>query len=154
MKNDVIDTFVGEYEFLSNFYPSPIIMDDGIAYPTVEHAFQAYKTENLDLRIQMANVPTPGRAKRAGRQINLRDDWGQIRLSVMAIAIRKKFELPELRYKLLATGDSKLIEGTTWHDNYWGNCTCDKCKDIIGENQLGEILMAERARIRAMNEGA
>ena len=37
-----IDCFAGKYAFLSNFYPSPIApFNDGIVYPTVEHAFQA-----------------------------------------------------------------------------------------------------------------
>ena len=42
-KMKTIDKFKNEHEFLSNFYPSPITIED-ITYPTVEHAFQAAKT--------------------------------------------------------------------------------------------------------------
>ena len=41
-----IDSFSGEYDFLSNFYSQEITYD-GIKYPTNEHAFQAAKTLDL-----------------------------------------------------------------------------------------------------------
>ena len=60
-----------------------------------------------------------------------------------------KFTMNEsLKERLLATGDEELVEGNEWHDNYWGNCTCDNCKDIPGRNQLGKTLMKVRADIR------
>ena len=55
----------------------------------------------------------------------------------------------DLRIRLLATGDEYLEEGTTgWHDNYWGNCECEKCKNIEGKNTLGKILMRVRKELR------
>jgi hypothetical protein len=33
-----------------------------------------------------------------------------------------------------------IIEQNTWHDNYWGDCTCLRCFRI-GENYLGRIWM-------------
>ena len=50
----------------------------------------------------------------------------------------------EIKEKLLATGNSILIEGNYWHDNFWGNCLCSKCKYIKGRNNLGKILMKRR----------
>ena len=44
MKN-IIDKFDGEFSFLSNFHPSWIEYE-GLRFPTVEHAFQAYKTQS------------------------------------------------------------------------------------------------------------
>lgn len=41
-ETNIINSFTGKYAFLSNFYPSPITIDN-IQYPTVEHAFQAQK---------------------------------------------------------------------------------------------------------------
>jgi predicted NAD-dependent protein-ADP-ribosyltransferase YbiA (DUF1768 family) len=48
---------------------------------------------------------------------------------------------------LLATGDRDLIEGNTWHDNFWGVCSCPKCTfpPIPQTNWLGKILVEERA---------
>lgn len=39
-----ITSFLGEYRFLSNFYPAPVSYL-GLRYPTVEHAFQAMVEE-------------------------------------------------------------------------------------------------------------
>ena len=146
----MIDKFEGDYAFLSNFYESPF-MYKGITYPTVEHAFQAAKTLNPVEMYRIAKAPTPGQAKRLGRSVNLRADWETIKYSVMTELVREKFySSAELAEKLLATGDEELVEGTTWHDNIWGNCTCDKCKNIQGQNHLGKILMQIRQEIRAV----
>lgn len=140
-----IDCFDGKYAFLSNFYSSPIApFDDGIVYPTVEHAFQAYKTTDINKRKEIAAQPTPGKAKRLGRHVKMRDDWREIRIDVMYIALKEKFRDLELRTKLLATGNAELVEGNTWSDNFWGDCHCPKCRDIKGENNLGKLLMKIR----------
>jgi ribA/ribD-fused uncharacterized protein len=96
----------------------------------------------------IAAAPTPGKAKRLGRQATLRDDWEQDKMNVMEAALRKKFAIPELREKLLATGDAWLEEGNYWHDNFWGVCHCLKCQDEMGWNHLGKILMKIRDEIR------
>lgn len=57
------------------------------------------------------------------------------------VVLAKFKQNPDLREKLLNTGNAILIEGTTWHDNYWGNCTCDRCANKFGRNQLGKTLM-------------
>ena len=54
----------------------------------------------------------------------------------------------DLREKLFKTGDLLLVEGNYWHDNYWGDCFCDKCKGRKGENFLGRILMNVRTMLR------
>ena len=68
----VIDSFEGEYAFLSNFYPSKIYDFEGNEYPTVDHYFQAMKTMNPWERKKIAAAPTPGKAKQMGRRVNLR----------------------------------------------------------------------------------
>lgn len=143
----MIDKFDGKYEFLSNFYNSEIFYE-GITYPTVEHAFQAAKTLNQDERIAISKLDTPGKAKRAGRKCNLRKDWEEIKNDVMYQCVKAKFQDPELKNLLLETKHRYLVEGTTWHDNYWGNCSCEKCKSIQGNNQLGKTLMRVREELR------
>ena len=66
----------------------------------------------------------------------------------MLDGLRYKFAIPELRDKLLATGDQYLEEGNSWHDNYWGNCDCPRCKDTMGRNMLGQLLMQVREEIK------
>ena len=143
----IINRFSGMYTFLSNFYPVTVTLD-GIEYSSVEHAYQAAKTLNSDLRITIKYISNPGKVKSAGRSLKLRDDWEQVKLDVMLDLIRQKFKDPILRIKLLDTKDQELIEGNYWHDNFYGDCFCDNCKDIAGKNNLGKILMMVRDEIR------
>ncbi len=139
----MINKFRGEYGFLSNFSTAVITMDDGITYPTTEHAFQAYKTLDLEERKRIAALATPTESKAAGRTIKgFRKDWSKVSISVMEQCLRKKFALPHLRAKLLATGDQELIEGNTWGDKFWGVC------DGEGQNNLGKLLMKIRQEIK------
>jgi ribA/ribD-fused uncharacterized protein len=134
----MIDKFVGEYEFLSNFYHA-VTSWQGETYSTVEHAFQAAKTYNKEQIKEIRNAATPGLAKKLGRKVELRKDWEEVKYSIMYRLVFLKFLLnTDLRDKLLATNDEHLIEGNTWGDTYWGVC------DGVGENNLGRILMSVR----------
>lgn len=144
----MINRFQGEYRFLSNFwYPQQkLTLGDNIWYPTIEHAYQAAKSTNLDIRKIISNLPKPGLAKKMGREISIRPDWESIKYDTMFGLIEQKFGNPynfKLRRMLLATGDQELIEGNLWHDRYWGICYCRKCKGV-GENNLGKLLMEQR----------
>ena len=137
----MINSFEGEYAFLSNFYEHPI-SNGVITFPTNEHYFQAMKTLEDDERLAIARAATPGQAKRMGRSVKLRPDWESIKLDVMETAVRIKFTAPELAAKLIATGDEELVEGNWWNDTFWGVC------NGVGENHLGKILMKVRADIK------
>lgn len=136
----MIDNFDGEYAFLSNFYESPMTIQ-GITYPTNEHFFQAMKTLDLSERKKIASAQTPGQAKRLGRQVKLRWDWESVKEDAMLTGLRYKFSNPDLKEKLLATGNEELIEGNWWGDQYWGVC------DGVGKNKLGKLLMKVREEL-------
>ena len=136
-----IDQFSGDHDFMSNFHPSPFEVD-GVLYPTVEHAFQAAKTFDATEKQSVAEAATPGSAKRKGRRVQLRPDWEQVKVGIMEDLVRLKFTAhPDLRAKLLATGDAELVEGNTWNDRFWGVCRGQ------GRNELGQILMRVRAEL-------
>jgi hypothetical protein len=138
----MIDKFDGtEYKFLSNFYASEVKLGD-ITFPTVEHAFQAAKTLDIEERLMIKEASTPGIAKTMGRHVILRSDWEEVKISVMEDLIRQKFRNPILREKLLSTKHEILVEGNYWHDTFWGVC------NNVGENNLGKILMKIRAEIQ------
>ena len=59
--------------------------------------------------------------------------------------LRRKFENPELRAKLLATGNTELIEGNTWGDTFWGA----ELRTGRGQNMLGKLIMKVRAELQA-----
>lgn len=130
--------FTGKYRFLSNFWPIKIQFE-GVEFPSVEHAYVAAKTLDIEERKRIASVGKPGDAKRYGRKLKLRQDWGSVRIEVMERLIEQKFADPELKEWLLATGEQQLIEGNTWGDHFWGVC------GGVGENHLGKILMRVRA---------
>jgi len=58
----MISEFKGDYRFLSNFYAASVYLD-GILYPSVEHAFQAAKTEKRQWREKILLASSPGIAK-------------------------------------------------------------------------------------------
>jgi ribA/ribD-fused uncharacterized protein len=138
----MIDSFRGEYAFLSNFYPSPIVEDHEITYPTVEHYFQAQKAENREARKRIAAAPTPDKAKYAGLRVQLRPDWEVRKLNVMRNALEMKFEAgSQLAGALQSTYPHRLEEGNNWGDTYWGRVNGG------GWNWLGHLLMARRAEL-------
>lgn len=135
----VIDSFTGEHSFLSNFYPAGFKFD-GMWCATSEHAYQARKTADPKWQKVVLNCSTPGLAKRTGKKVPMRPDWNHIKDSVMRRVLRAKFDAHvDLKEKLLHTGDSRLVEGNTWGDKYWGVC------DGEGKNKLGVMLMELRA---------
>lgn len=143
MSEEVISEFRGVNRFLSNFWMSPVFYD-GIAYPSVEHAYQAAKAALPAVRLQIAQLKTPGEAKRFGRNCLLRPDWESVKLDIMKELLILKFQQPQLREQLIATGNTQLIEGNTWHDQYWGRCSCKMHAQTRGLNWLGVLLMDVR----------
>src|SRR5882672_7467864 len=102
----MIAAFEGQYRWLSNFWPAPVVYD-GIRYPSVEHAYVAAKTDQPELRVPLQRM-LAGQAKRYGRTLPLREGWDDMRLTVMCDLLDQKFEPGYLRDNLLATGDEEL----------------------------------------------
>lgn len=142
----MIDSFRGENRFLSNFWPA-LVEYDGMVYPTVEHAYQAAKTNDKTLRGTIRNLLFPGGAKKFVRKLVLdgkiviKDDWEIEKTMVMEELVRKKFSNPTLRKMLLETGEQELVEDNNWGDTFWGKC------DGVGHNRLGKILMKVREEV-------
>lgn len=143
----MIDKFDGDFAFLSNFYDAPVVYD-GITYKNTEAAFQAQKTTSIPKRLEFANF-TASQSKKEGRKLALRQDWEEVKGQVMyEICLAKFTQNEELKKKLLSTDGHYLIEGNYWHDNTWGNCTCEKCASVQGQNRLGVILMKIREELK------
>lgn len=152
----MISNFRGKWKSFSNFFPG-WIMYNLLIWESVEHAFQAAKdvrgvNSKLFLEILELGPEKAWKAKKIGRQIErdgfLRPDWktGHNKI-VMAELIKIKFDpvnRSDLRRILNNSKGHILVEGNTWHDNFWGDCRCEKCRHIKGENNLGKILMKER----------
>lgn len=141
---EVIAIFREEYEFLSNFYEVPVTFE-GLTYGSSEAAFQAQKSSDLFEREKFTAL-RPNDSKKAGREIQLRPDWEEVKVSVMEGILRAKFtQNPDLMEKLSATNQALLVEGNNWKDTFWGF-------DVnlgYGQNVLGQLLM----KIRAEHQG-
>jgi ribA/ribD-fused uncharacterized protein len=140
----MIGSFAGPWRFLSNFHPCLIQAPDGITYPSVEHAYQAQKTNLRTQKEAIRLARTAGQAKRLGRSLCLLADWDDRRIPIMEALLRQKFADPDLAARLDATGKLRLIEGNTWGDRFWGQCPVGQ-----GSNHLGKLLMKIREELRA-----
>lgn len=155
----MIDKFRGEYDWLSNFHMRPISVG-GAVLKSTEHFFASCKSVNPQEVKFVLDAPTAYEARQQGKTVTLRPDWNDIRVEVMAIGLWYKFTYnPDLKDKLLLTGDKILIEGNWWHDNFWGDCkfghgfvdTCKRCQYIKGQNKLGKLLMQLRGYYREVD---
>lgn len=145
---DVIEAFAGADRFLSNFWPS-LITWRGREAPTVEHHYNAAKTLDPHEQNTVYAQDTPGKAKRTGQEVTLQPNWDNIKAGIMEELLRLKFAPgTDLARRLTATGDALLLEGNTWHDQYWGQCTCEQHYHWAGGNTLGRLLMQVRADLR------
>ena len=133
--------------WFSNFLPfdEPMLYQ-GMEFKTPEHFYQAMKSKDIGYRQKIAAAATPAEAKRLGRNtsISIRGDWNDIKIKVMRYALEYKFKKGTTWYKRLLETAQPLVEHNTWHDNFWGHCTCDKCKPREKRNTLGCLLMEIR----------
>jgi ribA/ribD-fused uncharacterized protein len=148
--------FRGDLHFLSNFFPHPMRWK-GLSFPTSEHAYQWAKTDSPWWKEKIRMAKSASLAKwLAGPKSGCpkRPTWEKERVGVMEEVLKVKFANKELRQKLISTIDSKplLCEYNTWHDSFWGYCTCGNCPE--GTNMLGKLLMNLRAEICQAIENA
>lgn len=140
--NDIV-SFSGEYRYLSNFWICNIVLPTRIGvitFASSEHAYQAFKAKSDEDFKRIAFAKSPGETKRLGRIIDMRDDWEEIKLSVMTNIVQQKFKQNrDLMDLLLSTKGRKLVEGNTWGDTFWGESPIG-----TGRNELGKILMSIR----------
>ena len=131
-----------EYKFLSNFYYAPFSLDGNI-WPTIEHYYQAAKTNDDLTQTRIRELSTAAEAKAIGQNVKLRPDWEEVKIPIIRRAVRAKFLQNEnLASKLVETWEKVLIEYAPWGDRFWG---IDKAG--VGENNLGKVLMEVRAEL-------
>lgn len=149
---EIILTFRDDYHFLSNFWPCDIILPaeghlPALSYGSVENAYQAWKSVDLKVRQAMQDM-TASETKKypLSDQFTVREDATPgSKLKLMEGLLRQKFsdKNPDLKQKLLNTGDALLVEGNDWHDTFWGFSLIDG----YGQNHLGRTLMTIRTEL-------
>ena len=140
----MITSFSGKYKFLSNFYACRLVYED-ILYPSVEHAYQASKVLDHDMKVRIARLPTAREVEYAGRKLVVSQDWDTRKLNIMQTLLRDKFSTDILQKLLITTGNTILINGNSWDDTFWGMIWSQGA--WIGENHLGKLLMTIRQEL-------
>jgi ribA/ribD-fused uncharacterized protein len=136
--------FFQAYRYLSNFHKCVILLD-GIAYPSSEHAYMSCKTLDPDEK-RWFQSGEPWEAKRLGQRVFLRSGWDtRLRVPEMERVLEAKFaQNTDIREKLLATEDKYLEETNDWGDTFWG------VVNGHGKNELGKALMRVRRRMQLL----
>lgn len=124
----------------SNFYLSPIIIASKV-YKTVEHWYQANKSDNEEQHEVIRNSPDPESAKEIGRKVRERVNWQEEQVGFMYRGLVAKYrQHPNLGDILLSTGDAPIHEQTA--DPIWG------WNQGKGPDLLGQLLMTVRNQLR------
>lgn len=147
-----------EYGFLSNWYLSEFCMD-GIRYFSMEQYMMYQKAilfENKDIAEKILSTDEASVIKALGRKVKNYEDsvWNGRRQIIVYRGLIGKFgQNPELKEKLLETGDAILAECAV-KDRIWGIGLSMKdtrrfdLKEWKGQNLLGYTLMEVRSEIR------
>ena len=155
--------------WLSNFDPCSLVLGN-MEFSCVEQAYQWSKAfimaPNDELRgryvKEIMEALSGGDSKALARkffqeeaccQDKLHSNWRKIRFSILSHFVYSKFVYnPDLRQRLLDTGDALLAESTT--DLFWATgCRTERqvlqaSPNFDGQNQMGKILMSLRSQLR------
>lgn len=149
--------FVDGNDFSSGF-EAPMQIDN-VTFPTVEHYMQWSKAKmfgDAETQAKILKTKSTKSVRTYGDKVKeyKEDEWNGARDNLMKIAIKAKFsQHPELRAKLLETGDKLLAEANP-REKYWTigtSQTTSKAKDPTkwpGKNRLGELLQELRNELK------
>jgi len=130
--------------WFSNMIPFEVpLVHEGISYPAVENFYQAMKTLDVSERRKIALLE-PFKSKSAGRKLQKRPDWSEIKLKVMSIALIHKFNRGTKWGQQLMATEGEIIELNNWGDKYFG---VDE-RTGKGSNHLGKLLMKIREDLK------
>jgi ribA/ribD-fused uncharacterized protein len=132
-------------ELLGTFSPHVFELE-GLAWPSVEHYYQAMKFQETDPeyfeKIRQASTAKAARKLGRSRFKKIRKDWREVRRVVMTRAVYTKCRSHnEVSEQLLSSNERKILENSQY-DYYWG---CGR--DRLADNVYGHVLMDVRAKL-------
>jgi len=133
----------GKYGFLSCLFKKPLTFKDR-TFPTAEHHYVFLKLRDPIIAEWVMKAPKPHLVSIVSHGLfswDIVPNWSKIKVEEMLNVLRAKFSDPELKERLLATGDAILREASKT-DSFWGIG-----KNGKGKNMLGKLLMQVREEI-------
>lgn len=139
----------GGFSNMSEDYPLTV---NGVAFQTSEALFQAMKFPHRpEAQQQIIAEKNPLKVAWIGRRWGNtpRADWKEVRVDVMRWAVRVKLAQHGERFGalLLETGERPIVENSA-RDAFWGAVPDADGAHLVGENQLGRLLMELRDELR------
>lgn len=132
-----ITGFLGQYSLLNPAYLEPCEFD-GDTYPTIIMAVEASKFPKKSRKVFQhgsARVAVQGFAR----------PYGDEQLKVLRELLTERFAPgTEFRKCLDKTKGHTLVYTNDMHRNWYGSCTCPKCRLASSFNYVGEILESIR----------
>mmetsp|Transcript_7827 Transcript_7827/g.6993 ORF Transcript_7827/g.6993 Transcript_7827/m.6993 type:complete len:438 (+) Transcript_7827:50-1363(+) len=150
-QSDIINSFTDDFDFLSPFYSCSVCLyDDFVPYPTYEHALQASKLVDENLRKEIKGIESIKDVKSfVNKHCNDLTIW-KTKCSLIAeeLLLDKFIRNKSIRTKLTQTNSKVLIYLNNINDNIWGVSD----KDNKGQNKLGRLLEQVRTDIENGND--
>jgi ribA/ribD-fused uncharacterized protein len=128
---------IGDVAWMRSDYRQDITIGK-ITYPTLEHAYQAAKTKDRDIKQEIASTDNVRDARKIGRHLQQSDTFD--REAVMEALQRQKYA-SELGEMLAKTGSVPIVMEA--YDEFWGTG-----RDGEGQNILGELLQTIRSDLQ------
>lgn len=152
---------IDQYGAFSNWSQHSYVDEEGNNILTSETGlmyskWKLFDPTNIKLKQKILESTDPAIIKKLGRQVKNFDQkiWDQNKFYIMIDILKLKFyQNQELKTLLLSTGDSILVEASSY-DNIWGiglneyDAKRTNMNDWPGENLLGKALMSVRDFIR------
>lgn len=142
---DKVCFYENEYYLFSNFSAHAVLFENKL-YPTAEHAYQAAKFIDEQIKEKIRNAKSPSEAKKLSNIIykekkNKRPP--EVKLNLMYNIVKEKvLQHDDVRETLIGTENNELVEDSQ-DDNFWGSG-----KEGNGQNQMGKILMKIRKEVQ------
>jgi predicted NAD-dependent protein-ADP-ribosyltransferase YbiA (DUF1768 family) len=144
------------YGWLGNMAPYPVKFN-GQMFRTTEALFQALRFDSIEIRELIRLEPSPMSAKMKAKKYKdlfVVNPMSEQDVENMKFCLRLKFENPELKIKLLKTGEHKIYEdiGTRRgiRHEFWGayrKANENGQFEWIGQNKMGNLLMEIRSEL-------
>ncbi len=156
--NEITITKVKERSGWLSCMSAHLVEYNGQKYRTVEALFQVLRFEGLpEIQKEIKDCKSPIGAKCIARRERARLnrvanwDYAESDKGLMRFCLRLKLEQhPDLRQKLIETGDAIIIEDCTTHDReaarIWGQVKVNG--EWVGQNVLGQLWMELRTELR------